>query len=167
MTEIRLYVQQDRAALEACIVEFQEHERTLQPDNWTGEQIATFYLDYLIEQSNNNGQFLVAEVDGEIVGYTCIWPEKNQTWAVRATEAHGLEPYSELRLSDIFVSSKCRGKGIGKLLLTKVEEFARENGHSRILLNVLANNSDSIAVYHKTGYVDYERVMTKTIIAIE
>lgn len=156
MLNIRDFNEQDRSAIESCIIDFQEYERALQPDRLPGTQIASSYLTYLLDQyRNNEGRFLIAELDSQIVGYACIWVEKIANNYTNVP--------SHVRLCDIYVSSQCRGKGIGKILLAEVENFAKEKGQNLILLNVLANNPDTIALYHKMGYLDYELIMTKDV----
>jgi ribosomal protein S18 acetylase RimI-like enzyme len=61
---------------------------------------------------------------------------------------------SELRFGyiyDIFIEEEFRGKGIGKLLLEKAEDYCRKKGHSRIALSVLATNDPAIKLYIRTG----------------
>ena len=45
---------------------------------------------------------------------------------------------------DIFVEEKSRGKGIGKLLLEKAEDYCRKKGYSRIALMVSTENDSTL-----------------------
>ncbi len=65
---------------------------------------------------------------------------------------------------DIFVEEEFRGKGIGKLLLEKAEDYCRRKGHSRIALSVSATNDSAIKLYSRTGYKPERITMAKEII---
>lgn len=65
---------------------------------------------------------------------------------------------------DIFVEEEFRGKGIGKLLLEKAEDYCRKKGHSRIALSVSATNDSAIKLYSRTGYKPERINMAKEII---
>jgi ribosomal protein S18 acetylase RimI-like enzyme len=66
---------------------------------------------------------------------------------------------------DIFVEEKFRGKGIGKLLLEKAEDYCRNKGFSRIALSVTANNDSAIELYERTGYRPERIAMAKEIVS--
>ncbi len=65
---------------------------------------------------------------------------------------------------DIFVEEEFRGKGVGKLLLEKAEDYCRRKGHSRIALSVSATNDSAIKLYSRTGYKPERITMAKEII---
>ena len=44
------------------------------------------------------------------------------------------------------------GQGIGKLLLNKVDEWARKYGVTRLELTVMAHNENAIKLYEKMGF---------------
>ncbi len=50
------------------------------------------------------------------------------------------------------VLKKYRGRGIGKELFRKIEEWAKENGVTRLELTVMCHNENAIALYKKTGF---------------
>ena len=55
-------------------------------------------------------------------------------------------------LNDIVVISEAEGKGVGKLLLQKADEWANANKSRWITLNVFEANGHARAVYEKQGY---------------
>jgi len=55
-------------------------------------------------------------------------------------------------VNDIVVTSESEGKGVGKLLLQKADEWATENKVRWITLNVFEENRRARAVYEKQGY---------------
>ena len=54
-------------------------------------------------------------------------------------------------IEDIFVLPEFRGKGIGKKLLLKIIELAKERDYGRVEWNVLNWNEPAIAFYKKLG----------------
>lgn len=65
---------------------------------------------------------------------------------------------------DVFVEEEFRGKGVGKLLLEKAEDYCRRKGHSRIALSVSATNDSAIKLYSRIGYKTERIAMAKEII---
>ena len=55
-------------------------------------------------------------------------------------------------VNDIVVTAEAEGKGVGKLLLNKADELAKENNARWITLNVFDENLRARAVYEKAGY---------------
>ena len=60
---------------------------------------------------------------------------------------------SELLMDGIAVSQAMRGKGIGTELLEKLKQYARENGYSRIRLDVIDTNPAARRLYERQGFV--------------
>ena len=56
-----------------------------------------------------------------------------------------------LYLDDLYVKEAWRGKGIGKALLNRVLDFARQNGCKRVRWQVLNWNTPAIEFYRKMG----------------
>jgi GNAT superfamily N-acetyltransferase len=59
-------------------------------------------------------------------------------------------------LEDIFVEPPHRGQGIGKALLKKLAEIAKERNCGRMEWSVLTWNQPSIEFYHRMGAVTLE-----------
>ena len=55
-------------------------------------------------------------------------------------------------ITELIVTSKVRSKGIGKLLIDKIEEYFKENGCEYALVDVFAYNQIGINFYDKNGY---------------
>jgi ribosomal protein S18 acetylase RimI-like enzyme len=55
-------------------------------------------------------------------------------------------------ITDIVVIGEAEGKGVGKALLAKGDEWARERGARWITLNVFESNKHAQRVYEKAGY---------------
>lgn len=80
---------------------------------------------------------LVAERDGEVVGY--------------ATGGLGDEE-TVTTLSAVYAHPEHWGEGIGTALLNRFEQFCRERGHDAFEIRVLAENSVGRSFYRSRGY---------------
>lgn len=83
--------------------------------------------------------WIVAEVDGEVVGFVDI--RRGRMEKLRHTATLG-----------IGVLGAYRGRGIGSLLLQAAEAWARKVGVRRLHFGVLAGNHRALLVYLKNGY---------------
>jgi GNAT superfamily N-acetyltransferase len=81
------------------------------------------------------GAFFVAYAGAELLG--CAG------W-----RAHG----EDAELKRMFTMPAARGRGVGSLVLTAVEESARERGCKRVILETGDKQPEAIALYVKRGY---------------
>lgn len=156
---IRLYrAERDRAALLDCIVELQEFERELEPALPAGAAIAEAYLATILERcARYAGVVLVAEVDGAVVGFTCVL-----TSVPPDSPDDGTRPFA--KISDLGVLAVHRGRGIGGELLTRAEEIARESGAADLYIGVLSRNTGARRLYERAGFRDYHVRMVKRLV---
>jgi GNAT superfamily N-acetyltransferase len=82
----------------------------------------------------------LAEHDGDVVGLA-VWFLNYSTW----TGMHGIY------LEDLFVRPAARGTGLGKALLMKLVEIAKERAYARVEWAVLDWNSPAIDFYRSLG----------------
>ena len=85
--------------------------------------------------------YLVAEVDGKVVGYAYA-----STYYARAAYDWTVE-------LSIYISKEARGKGIGSALYDALEEELKARGFLRYLACIALPNEASIAMHEKRGYV--------------
>lgn len=62
-------------------------------------------------------------------------------------------PYEErvAKLHKLYLDEKFRGNGFGRRMIEFIADKAREEGYSKLILNVNRENAPSIAVYHACG----------------
>ena len=84
----------------------------------------------------------VAEVDGEVVGFS-LWFLNFSTWE----GVHGIY------LEDLFVRPEHRGSGLGKALLQELARECARRGYARLEWSVLDWNEPSINFYKAAGAV--------------
>lgn len=155
---IRPRTPKDRTALLDLIVELQEHERHLHDGLRPGGEIADSYLAYLERHVfDGEGEFLVAEIDGAVVGFIAHLidryegPEEMPDSAVYAL------------VSDLCVRASHRGRGIAQALLAAAEVYARRKGAARLRVEVLSANREAAAAYRRFGFEPYVSMLEKRI----
>lgn len=85
--------------------------------------------------------YLVAEVDGKVLGYAYA-----STYYARAAYDWTVE-------LSIYISKEARGQGIGSALYDALEEELKARGYLRFLACIALPNVASIAMHEKRGYV--------------
>lgn len=93
-----------------------------------------------------NSVLWVAELDGRVVGCCGIFPTENL-------------PGGTGELVKFYISAEGRGKGIGRMLLEKTFESAREMGYRNIYLESLPEFTNALNLYVKAGFQPLEQAM--------
>lgn len=83
--------------------------------------------------------YFVAELEGEIMGGSGIYPTANL-------------PEGTCELVKLYLSSEARGKGLGKFLLQKCIATAKELGYKKIYLETMPELTIAIPMYEKLGF---------------
>lgn len=86
---------------------------------------------------NRLARYIVAEEDGQVVGYAGMWLVIN--------EAH---------VTNVAVSGSRRGGGIGRLLMENLIDLARENGMGAMTLEVRVSNMVARHLYETLGFAE-------------
>ena len=158
MSRIRDYdPARDAAGLRACFAELQEYERALDPTLLPAEEIAEPYLERMLERCQTwRGRVFVAEHEGCVAGFVCVWARVPQ-------EELDQDPRAYAYVSDLAVTARQRGRGIGRELLRRAEEYARQEGAPTLGIGVLASNTGALDLYHELGFVEHLIQMKKTL----
>ena len=101
---------------------------------------ATVFLQERMEK--NETVILLALEDGEVVGFTQLFPIFSSVSMRKAW-----------LLNDLFVQEDQRGKGIGTKLLDAAKQLGRNTEAKWLLLQTGADNKTAQAVYEKNGWV--------------
>ncbi len=108
-----------------------------------------FYYEILAEFPDT---FLVAEIDGAIIGYIMCRIEYGFSHLKRlglARKGH---------VVSVAVAEQHRGKGIGTLLMQTSQEAMARRGATEVYLEVRVTNSEAIALYQKLAYKTASRL---------
>lgn len=132
------------------LVELEEYILTIDKDNL--DRLHPEYRDKMAildleEVSNNEGKCYLAIENEKIVGLIMGY--------VRSYDEYDYLDYKCPRsgeISELIVSNKVRSKGIGKLLMNKMEEYFKSIDCEYIFIDVFAYNTNAIKFYERQGY---------------
>ena len=102
-----------------------------------------------------NGSVLVAEVDGQVVGFAYFEYEPT-LYVELATKV--------LWLHDIYVDPDVRGKHVGSALIAGVRDEAKRRGASKVLLSVAVQNAEGHRLFAANGF---EKTMDEMMLVID
>lgn len=83
---------------------------------------------------------VVAERDGEVVGWGSLNPFNPRP------------AYAYVADFSVYVEREERGKGVGRALLDRLTELAREHGYHKMVLAAFPWNAGGMALYGKCGF---------------
>jgi GNAT superfamily N-acetyltransferase len=148
----------DARALRALNVAHQDFSRSLEPSWPPGDKAADDYVAFLHrEVAAHDGAIFMAELDGVVTGFICV--------VAAMPPAAPDDPATHAWVHDVFVRPEHRRQGVARALLTAAEQFARSRGVSELRLAVINRNVSARALYERTGFRDYVRVLTKPLTA--
>lgn len=119
---VREFEPGDEPACRALFEELVEVHRALYPDGNVGGE-------FQLEE-----RMLVAEDDGRVLGYVGLRRHPNS-----------------VELEPVIVGQNSRGRGVGRALVERAVEEARNEGVKRIYASPVGRNRDAIAFFHSVG----------------
>lgn len=154
---IRSYRSTDLSAALRCVVELQEFERTLDPRLRPGEEMADAYWAQVLSRCESaDGRVFVAEEEARVIGLVAVLAAEPFTELDEPPGTYGL-------VTDLIVSAAYRGRGIGRVLLTHAEAFARAAGAKELRIGVLAANRTARRVYADCGFLPHLEILAKRL----
>jgi L-amino acid N-acyltransferase len=123
------------------IVEIYNHEvlhgvATFDTVPWTVEG----QRGWLDEHRNARHPLLVAEQDGEVIGWACL-----SAWSTRCA-------YERAAEVSVYVDQQHRGRGVGRALLTALAERARRAGVGVLLARIESSGQASLNLFRSLGF---------------
>jgi ribosomal protein S18 acetylase RimI-like enzyme len=153
----------DIGALSRLLVQLYAHEL---PGMLRGEVEAQVELARRLLQSAPLGRRYVLERAGEVVGMGCLathdQPRPETPARVLLQAARGLLTIAdpperdEGQIHSVVVDERCRGEGLGGVILRHLEEDAIGLGKRRAVLQVITSNVGARAFYRSAGYSEAE-----------
>ena len=132
------------------LLELGEYIVSIDKDNL--EQVHKDYREKMalidLEKVNkNNGKCYLAIEDDKAIGLIM--------GIIREYDENDYLDYKcpkEGEITELIVSQKVRSKGIGQLLMNKIEDYFRSLGCEYVIVDVFAYNENAIKFYDKKGY---------------
>jgi len=156
--KIRDFTESDIGSVVSLARELQKHEAELFDRMKPPDEIGAWYIRRLRTNcAAHKGKILVAELEGDVVGYAVLLTD------VSSDEAVDERPYSYAMVLDLAVAKEMRRKGVGTALLDECEQRARAANARWLRISVLAGNEQAIAIYHKFGFQPLLTTMEKAL----
>ena len=96
--------------------------------------------DALFELFSTPGSiYYVATINNELVGGCGIYPTENL-------------PEGTCELVKLYLKSEARGTGLGKQLMEKSMQWAKDNGYSQVYLESMPELAKAVSIYEKVGF---------------
>ena len=146
--EIRPALPSERQrALEITLAAYVEYERVLRPEYW--ESYRQHIVDTLTADLGE-GQQLVAESGGSVVGTTLFYPP-GTSFGEDVEDAAMSPDCPEVRL--LAVAPEGRGLGVGRALMVACVDRARKSGAPGLVLHTMAMMKAARSLYDDMGFV--------------
>ena len=100
------------------------------------------------ELTDQNSEFYIAILDGDVIGYLKINHGPSQT---------DLKDENALEIERIYVLKAFHGKKVGQRLFEKAMEISKQRGVGYVWLGVWEKNSRAIRFYEKNGFVEFDK----------
>ncbi len=108
------------------------------------------YFEYLLNDCNNNqGKIFVAVENNDIIGMIAGYIQKYEN----RDKLDYLCPKKGI-VAELIVSRDYRNKGIGQLLLDKIENYFKSIDCEFVQIDIFAYNENAKKFYYKNGYED-------------
>lgn len=132
------------------------------------EQLANYEPDYLqpalqdeaflqqVVAAADNFVAFIYTIDGEAKGFAIAKLEESPPY-------NCFVPLKCMHLMDIVVDQNMRGKGIGKALIDRIKQWAKEQEADYLELSVLAKNTLAEALYLREGFETFSKSMRMKI----
>ncbi|CAI2796958.1 GNAT family N-acetyltransferase [Pseudomonas fluorescens group sp.] len=107
----------------------------LEQQCFTTDRLSSRRFQWMISRAH--GQLLVAEEDGQLLGYALVLFRRGSACA---------------RLYSIAIAAHLRGVGLGQQLLKRAEACAAAHACAHLRLEVRTDNPGALALYERNGY---------------
>ena len=136
---VRLAEMEDAGRVNALYRALAELHKAARPDVFAS--LAADTMPVAAALIGDNGLILVAEDESGVV----------QGMIMGKVRGYRGQPAQILWIDDLIVEDAARGKGIGSALLQAARDYGRQQGCTRLELNVWAFNETAVRFYEKNG----------------
>jgi ribosomal protein S18 acetylase RimI-like enzyme len=151
VVNVRLYEPRDREPVLRLAERLQEGVAPWRDATAVGAAVEEWVREAVDSDASERQAVFVAEERGEVVGFV--------TTSTRRHFAGDLDAY----VGELVVDRRAEGRGIGRMLMTAVEDWGRCQGFAHISLDTGAANAHARAFYRALGYEEEDIKLTKPL----
>lgn len=152
MIKIVKYTKKDYSSVLKMLAKLQDFEREIYPERERGKKIAKGYMSDYHPYGEAKDIIYLAKDNEKPIAF--IWGFNDKEY---------INKHPVMYITDLFVSKKYRGQGIGKMLIDEIEKEAKRRKLKDIKLCVLKRNNNAYEAYKSLGYRDWEITMIKKV----
>jgi (aminoalkyl)phosphonate N-acetyltransferase len=161
-TRLRSYSEADVPFIKAAFERLHDHVVSIDPIKRMRKMpgyVEVFFGKLMKNISNNQGQMYIVEDTGKPVGFVAGFVADKQS------EENLLEvvPTQLGIISDVYLDKELRGKGIGKQMMKKMEEYLKKKGCDSLWITTNGFNSNALGLYRSVGFVEREVGLLKKL----
>jgi GNAT superfamily N-acetyltransferase len=158
MISIEKYRPEDFDALAIMIGRLQEYERLLMPNLKSPNVVADAYAQELVDTASGaRGQILIARDDSRIIGCIAGYLHEDDDPCLQEDD----RIYAQV--CDLYVEERWRMRGVGRLLLTAIEEQMRRRGAPSLRATAKALNAAAVSCLSDSGYGPMKIVLSRAL----
>jgi len=109
-------------------------------------------LDFHKEDKN---QILIAEMDGEAVGYILFYNPINERFGFKTKHCFG-------GILELYVMPEFRRRGVAKQLIQRCVNYLKSKGAVDVRVDVLMRNEKAMNLYQRLGFKDWVAILKKS-----
>lgn len=157
---IRIFEEKDSVQIQTLFDEFGDIFVDLDPLKFVvkAPTYAKTFFKEMLENTSTDGIVYVAEDNNQVVGF--IAGNIHELTLENTVENI---PMRKGRILELFVTADYRNKGVGKLLVEKLEDFFKSNNCHTINVEVFAPNEKAQKFYESFGYKNRNVDMMKVL----
>lgn len=148
---------EEASALTGFIAGLQKFEHAFEPNRRTDPLVGHDYFRMLMKRvEDRDGRVLVAECDGELLGWVVTLVDEGEIYVVENQRRTGF-------IAELFVVEDARGMGVGRALIAAAETSFKVRGLPIASIAVLAGNKRAREVYEAAGFEAYTIFLRKKL----
>ena len=101
--------------------------------------------------SSSGGVFIAEDPEGRLIGFA--------EFSIRIDYVPGADTSPIPFLEGWFVDENYRAKGVGKELLTAIEDWSQQKGYKQLASDALLDNTTGIEIHKQLGFLEIERTV--------
>jgi ribosomal protein S18 acetylase RimI-like enzyme len=109
------------------------------------------WVERSVDAAGDKEAVFVARVDDEVVGMVAVG--EHEHWSGQR----------DAYIGELVTTERMEGRGVGRALLARAEEWARDHDLERVTLETGAANVRARAFYERQGYADEELRLTRVL----